>query len=324
MATLKVLSGSTYYTAPGTTTFSIPIFGGSNATFTYGSPEKADTSTSVMYNYSSKIKRNNSTYYVTSLKNDSAPGDLFAYRSLYNSSLLYRRYRKIVFGFLTGMGGSKGSNGQYMADVRSGGGGGGAGTVLFWVGIASDTTPTIESAAASSSGTSNYSELKITCDGSTVTFRAYSGNNGGGGSSACNGNPGGGGSAGGFDILRNGSSFRSWLYPAVVGQPHFHSDYYHFWCGNMGVVAIGQNGTDGAAGGTWGGTGTAATNTFSAPNSLKSNLGLSSSVSMTWSRQDGQGGASIAPGVIKEGNTNWHGSQGQGSYCYWQTFNYSL
>ncbi|WP_300924512.1 hypothetical protein [uncultured Clostridium sp.] len=59
--------------------------------------------------------------------------------------------------------------------------------------VASDNTPSFN--LSESGGAYTYT---ISCDGYTITLRAYPGSDGGDGNSSCNGGPGGGGAAGGI------------------------------------------------------------------------------------------------------------------------------
>ncbi len=247
------------------------------------------------YTYISKIQKgtpgNSSNYYISNI-------DSGLIKNLYKSktiniggsnvSLLYRRYNKMYWGFVVGRGGNRGGNGQYMADVRSGGGGGGAGTILFWLSVASDNTPSFN--LSESGGAYTYT---ISCDGYTITLRAYPGSDGGDGNSSCNGGPGGGGAAGGI-----------WYNIGAISS-NSNSTYCTQY-GPFYICILARGGTNGAAGGTWGGEGTAATNSVTINGNLRTQIGLSNDIS--WSRQDNQGGAAICPRI----NGSWYGSQGQG------------
>lgn len=297
-------SNGTYYLTPGKAITSIPIFGGTSASFDPSSP--ATATVNATYTYINKIvKGSNASYYFSNI---SAPfiKNLYASKAInFNgttTNLLYRRYTKTYYGFVTGTGGSRGGSNSYMADERTGGGGGGAGSCIFLFSVASDTTPTFTASGGS---------LTVTCDGYTIVF---TGNNGGGGSSgsgACTGKGGSGGGGGGASMKLGDTT-------------HSNNTNYYGQYGPFYIVAVITSGTGGAGGGTWGDRGDAADKSLSFTAEQCAALGIPSG-SISWSRADGQNGSSAAPGVTSSGSTSWYGSGGGQSATakYWE-YSYSL
>lgn len=298
-------SNGTYYLSPGKAITSIPLIGATDATITPGNT----IATSPTYTYINKIvKGSNSNYYFSNISSGLIK-NLYKNKTVYingtATNLMYRRYTKIYYGFVAGKGGSTGSSGKYMADERTGGGGGAGGCCLFYFSVASDTAPTF----ATSNSNGDYT-LTITCDGHTISFTGRHGNNGGGGSGACTGGGGSGGSAGSAEMKLGSASYTNQQYTGQYGP------FY--------IVAYIIPGTAGANGGSWGGRGDAADISIEFNSTLRTALGITSTIK--WSRSDGQNGASATPGVRNSaGNVTWYGSGGGqgGTIQYWSA-TYSL
>lgn len=296
MGEIKCKDGNTYYTAPGSAITSIPIFGGTSASFTGNSPSMGAIKSSI-YTYTDKIvKGSNSSYYITGI---SAPLIKNLYKSKtvcidgVNTQLYYRRYTRIFYGAVTGWGGNTGSSGKYMADERTGGGGGGAGACVFIFSVASDSEVTRSD--IDNTGSDGSYSMAFTCDGYTIRFTGLAGSNGTSGGSSCGASVGSGGSAGTASIQLGSTAYGV---PANVNKQY----------GPFYVVGVARAGTAGAGGGTWGDRGDATDASFSFNSTLLDALGTSASIG--WSRADGQNGSSIMPGIEGSSGTLWAGSGG--------------
>ena len=300
-------SNGTYYLSPGKAITSIPLIGATDATITPG----ITTATNPTYTYINKIvKGSNSSYYFSNISSGLIK-NLYKSKTIYiggtATNLLYRRYTKLYYGFVTGKGGSRGGSSNYMADERTGGGGGAGGCCLFYISVASDTDPSF---SKTENVDSKYT-LTIKSGDYTIEFAGGNGANGGGGSGACTGGGGGGGSAGGAYMKLNGTEYRDQQY---TGQ---HGPFY--------IVAYITSGTGGAGGGTWGNRGDASDKAVEFNSTARTALGITSEIK--WSRADGQNGSSAAPGIreTQGAGANWYGSGGgqSGTVRYWST-TYSL
>lgn len=199
------------------------------------------------------------------------------------SSLLYRRKVKIYYGFVAGKGGNGGNGSQNWASWDRGSGGGGGGCALFWLIAPYETNVSISL---------GYASMSIIVDGISHNIIGGDGGNGGGKYSA-----GGGGSA---SYYRDGNKI------GEVGAGS--SDYWTYDGTNYYFICLIQGGQTGGEGQGWNGQTTPGDYSLGQGSLVKSLLGSSSD--LYWTRNDGQGGACIAPGVNENGGTTWYGSGG--------------
>lgn len=313
MKELRCWEGNKAYLAPGKAVTYLPVFGGSSASFVEGSPNEVSTTNSLFYSYIDGLFNNDGQKYITDISSPFIK-NLYAKRTIYlhgvATPLLYRRYTKIYYGFVTGRGGSGGGSNSYMADERTGGGGGAGGCAIFYISVASDDVKITTSGA----------EITFTSGDYTIQFVGLAGSNGGAGSGACTGG-GGGGGAGARSSAYIGDSY--YTSPSGKGsETEIYGQYGPFY-----YAAILSTGTSGASGGTWGDRPDAADNSFSFSTNFKRILGMQVDASIGWNRSDGHNGSSIAPGIkaSSDANATWYGSGGGQSAAakYW-TYTISL
>lgn len=199
------------------------------------------------------------------------------------SSLLYRRKVKIYYGFVAGKGGNGGNGSQNWASWDRGSGGGGGGCALFWLIAPYETNVSISS---------GYASMSIIVDGISHNIIGGDGGNGGGKYSA--------GSGGSASYYRDGNKI------GEVGAGS--SDYWTYDGTNYYFICLIQGGQTGGEGQGWNGQTTPGDYSLGQGSLVKSLLGSSSN--LYWTRNDGQGGACIAPGVNENGGTTWYGSGG--------------
>lgn len=271
---------------PGTAITNVPIFGGTAAYFTDGSPATANVNGGI-FSFASRIRKGTpASYKLPYITNISAPFINMFYNTtrstVAGSTLKYRRNGWLLYGFITGKGGNGGQGKQNWASWDKGSGGGGGGCVLFW--MSSTAQPTV---AVTESGGNVTAAIKV--NGATVfTLYAYAGGNGG-----AKYEPGSGGTAKIVDYQGNTWGTNTDVRATAPGAY---------------LVAVTKSGLNGGNGKGWDEYDPAGTITMSVSNTLKTALGISNSTNISWSRDDGQGGASAAPGVVKNGTTTWYGS----------------
>lgn len=275
-------------TLPGTR-IKVPVFGGNgNSSFT---PHNTVATVYSIYTYSSKVVKgtpdNYTKPYIIAIDN------LFvgkAYTTTQStvggSSLLYRRKVKIYYGFVAGKGGNGGYGEWNWASWDKGSGGGGGGCTLFWLIVDYNTSVNISTSTSNGTGL-----MTITVDGTSHSIYGYAGFDGGGKYSA--------GRGGLAYYKRNGDDIGG-AATGVSNNWTYSGTNHYFFC-------LTQGGQTGGEGQGWNEQ-TEPGNYSLQGSSIKSIIGSSSNIS--WSRNNGQGGACIAPGVKENGGTTWYGSGG--------------
>lgn len=274
-------------TLPGPKIANIPVFGKTSASFTPGSPSTASIKDSI-YTYSDKIRKGTPSSYTTPyITAVSAPFIDCAYDNsthIYSGSseLLCRNKVYVIWGFITGKGGNGGNGKQNWASWDRGSGGGGAGAAIFWMVSRSPITVSYHNNNEIGFYLWEYIRISVT--------------NGGDGGAKYT--PGGGGSA------SVGTSNNTYKSVGEGGRAYWVQDTPYR--ARIGVYLCGgQRGGDGKG---WNEQTEPGDYTLTLPAELKNFLGISDNVS--WTRNDGQGGASVAPGVNENGGTTWYGSGG--------------
>lgn len=276
-------------TLPGTR-IKVPVFGGNgNSSFT---PHNTVATVDSIYTYSSKVVKgtpNNYTKpYITAI-NNSFVGKAYTttQSTVGGSSLLYRRKVKIYYGFVAGKGGNGGYGDNNWASWDKGSGGGGGGCVLFWLIVNYNTSVNVSTSTSNGIGS-----MTITVDGISHSIYGHAGGDGGGKYSA--------GKGGFASYERNGTSIIGAA--AGVSNDITYNGTNHYFC------CLVQGGQTGGEGKGWNEQTTPGDYSLMYVDSIKSAIASSSNIS--WTRNDGQGGACIAPGVKEDGGTTWYGSGG--------------